>query len=127
MTSCLSDMRTVRLKGLTFRITQPYGLRVTVFKERLARDHARSRSRTMRASRTMSTIAWARNAHPDPFEFRGSRWTVVLAELTAMAGETAGPDGDPYAASLSTVGRSLQFASALLPQVLHDRRNPIFR
>jgi len=28
MTSYLSDMRTVRLQGLTFRITQPYGLRI---------------------------------------------------------------------------------------------------
>ncbi len=28
MTSCLSDMRTVRPQGLTFRITQLYGLRV---------------------------------------------------------------------------------------------------
>src|SRR5258708_26061328 len=28
MTSCLSDMRTVRLQGMTFRITQLYGLRV---------------------------------------------------------------------------------------------------
>src|SRR5580704_9816101 len=29
MTSCLSDMRTVRPQGPTFRITQPYGLRVS--------------------------------------------------------------------------------------------------
>jgi len=29
MTSCLSDMRTVRPQGLTFRITQLYGLRVS--------------------------------------------------------------------------------------------------
>jgi hypothetical protein len=29
MTSCLSDMRTVRPQGLTFRITQLYGLRST--------------------------------------------------------------------------------------------------
>jgi len=29
MTSYLSDMRTVRLQGLTFRITQPFGLRVS--------------------------------------------------------------------------------------------------
>jgi hypothetical protein len=28
MTSCLSDMRTVRPQGLTFRITQLYGLRL---------------------------------------------------------------------------------------------------
>src|SRR5271166_5797052 len=27
MTSCLSDMRTVRPRGRTFRITQPHGLR----------------------------------------------------------------------------------------------------
>jgi hypothetical protein len=29
MTSLLSDMRTVRPKGQTFRITQPHGLRVS--------------------------------------------------------------------------------------------------
>jgi hypothetical protein len=29
MTSCLSDMRTVRPQGRTFRITQPHGLRVS--------------------------------------------------------------------------------------------------
>ena len=28
MTSLLSDMRTVRPQGLTFRITQPHGLRI---------------------------------------------------------------------------------------------------
>src|SRR5271167_313992 len=29
MTSCLSDMRTVRPQGRTFRITQPHGLRAS--------------------------------------------------------------------------------------------------
>jgi len=29
MTSLLSDMRTVRPQGLTFRITQPHGLRAS--------------------------------------------------------------------------------------------------
>ena len=38
MTSCLSDMRTVRPQGPTFRITQPYGLRVSVFKN--ASEHS---------------------------------------------------------------------------------------
>jgi len=53
---------------------------------------------------------------------------VVLAELTAMAGETAGPDGDPYAASLSTVGRSLQFCIGFVASSAATTAEiPIFR
>jgi len=120
-------MRTVRLKGLTFRITQPYGLRVPYLTAR--RDHAEIPVEDDEGlPHDVDDCVGEGMPILILLSFVGPDGPVVLAELTAMAGETAGPDGDPYAASLSTVGRSLQFCIGFVASSAATTAEiPIFR
>ena len=74
MTSLLSDMRTVRPQGLTFRITQPHGLRISYLGT--PQDHCKGRdeilSRCLHATIRGNNVEIRYSNQIVIFKFRGS-------------------------------------------------------
>jgi len=97
MTSLLSDMRTVRPKGRTFRITQPHGLRLLYLgtplgrRKRLNRVYSEIRRCLQSKPSLISSSIWRSPPQDAPLL---ALWLQVTRDLSASDHDGKGRDRD---------------------------------